>query len=202
MPKNAVSLRALKDFLDKCTQTSAVTCNVKVNNIGKLKQDTKVRTIHGRLNDGGPSDVIATKGDSALFCTKPGVSVTDVHRTISAWAEENKWHMETVIAEHTLECSPFYPGEDTSNFVVFFAVSPTRIRVNSLSGCSLPGEHGTGFIVFGGWNNPEDPPPQSTVYDRTQRHQSIADKSLKNAFLLINQARMSIEAVNTPFLVY
>jgi hypothetical protein len=205
MPKNAVQLRALEDFLGTCTQSSSITCNVKANDVKKLKKDMKVQTIHGRLNDGGPSDVISTKGDSAFFCAKPGVSVAGVHRTITEWVGTNKWHVETVVAEHTLECSPFYADEETSNFVVFFAISPKPIRVNSLSGCSLPGEHGSGFSVFGSWNNLDESPPQSTVYDRCRRQQPLHGKSLstlKDALQLVKDQRQLINATYTPFLVY
>ena len=193
-------LKDIVDFLESCGGTSTITCNLNVARIDQVTSGRKPMTIHGLKNTGGPTDEIESQGSAAFFRPKSDAAIRDIHAIVSDWTKTKQWRMQTVVAQHNLQCSPFFEDEEKLNFVVFFAVSPKTITVNALTGCALPGTHGDQYSVFGQWNKMDEKPPQTTVYDRVPK--PAAGTTLQHINEMLRHQINMLHLMSKPFLEY
>ena len=194
-------IKDILEFLESCNGTSTITCNLNVARIDQVTSGRKPMTIHGLKNSGGPTDEIESQGSASFFRPKSDASIRDIHKIVSGWVKTKGWHMQTVVAQHNLQCSPFFEDEEKLNFVVFFAVSPKTITVNALTGCALPGTHGNQYSVFGQWNKMNEKLPQTMVYDRIPKPKPAGNTLQKINSMLKHQMDM-MNNLDKSFLEY
>jgi hypothetical protein len=200
LDKKAV-LADLRKFLDTLIDTSTLTVNVKVAKIEKLSGGVRAETIHGLRNNGSPCGCIESQGSAQFFRPCSKATVADIDAEVKNWAQNKGWRTRTVAAVHNLEASPFYADEETLNFVVFFALSPRPITVNSMTGCALPGSYGSQYTVHGEWENIRDKPPQTTVYSRIPKP-ALSGTIMQRIHGKLNHAIQMLNNVDKPFLQY
>lgn len=194
-------LGGLLEFLAGLVDTSTLTVNVRVADIARLTKGVRAETIHGLKNNDGPCIEIETQGSAQFFRPRSEATISDIDATVKSWAKDKGWHTKTVVALHNLQGSPFYADEEKMNFVVFFALSPRPIIVDSETGCALPGKYGNTFDVYGEWKNMGDKPPQKTVYS-TIKKPVLSGTLLQRIQGKIGHAIKMLNFGDKPFLQY
>lgn len=172
-------IQPMLEFLNS-SQSSVITftCDTRVTDAKRLSGGSKIASIHGLEDDGGPCIHISVQGGASFFRPSSNATVKDICSSVRAWASTNCRRTKIVVAARK-----------------------ESIKINNLTGCILPGKNGNMFAVFGEWKRLDEMPPQLAVMHRIPRKKFIG--SIREQIRLKMKESIEVaKCLTKPFILY
>jgi hypothetical protein len=195
-------IQPMLEFLNS-SQSSVITftCDTRVTDAKRLSGGSKIVSIHGLEDDGGPCIHISVQGGASFFRPSSNATVRDICSSVRAWASTNCRRTKIVVAARKERFGPLSDSEGDPNLVVFIAISPCSIKINNLTGCILPGKNGNMFTVFGEWKRLDEIPPQLAVMHRIPR-KKFTGSIREQIRLKMKESIEVVKCLTKPFILY